>query len=75
MRVIVPARQATWTGGIHSLESIPEPHKNTGSECFPKPRNTKHQGAPGKLWTVLARGRVNADKSLSLATPTHTIVI
>jgi hypothetical protein len=24
-RVIVPARQATWAGGIHSLESIPDP--------------------------------------------------
>ncbi len=25
-RVIVPARQATYAGGIHSLESIPGPH-------------------------------------------------
>jgi hypothetical protein len=32
--VIVPARQATEAGGIHSLESIPGLFKNTGSECF-----------------------------------------
>jgi hypothetical protein len=26
-RIIVPARQATYAGGIHSLESIPGLHK------------------------------------------------
>jgi hypothetical protein len=40
-RVIVPARQATEAGGIHSLESIPRLHKrlknkNTGSGIKPR---------------------------------------
>ncbi len=36
-RVIVPARQATQAGGIHSLESIPGPHKHLkvrAQDCY-----------------------------------------
>ncbi len=36
--VIVPARQATWAGGIHSLESIPWLHerlKIRAQDCYP----------------------------------------
>jgi hypothetical protein len=54
-RVIVPARHATWAGGIHSLESIPGPHKHlkiraqlwgrgTGMEDTTKGKKKKDNG-------------------------------
>jgi hypothetical protein len=67
-RVIVPARQATEAGGIHSLESIPGPHKHLKIRALLTDHLTPQPISAGKFRASRVTGKslltLNEDKKI-----------